>query len=181
MIYFKALLLLECNSNVVLISALQQGESAIYMIVPSLLDIPSIPNPFHPFGHHRGIPGGSEIKNPPANAGDARGAGSIPGSRRSHGGGNGRPLWYPCLDPLQYFCLENPRDRGAWWAAFYRVAQSQTWLKRLSSSSSSSSILAWKIVRAEEPDELQSIGLQRAECDEHAGHPRAPGWAPCAI
>ena len=36
----------------------------------------------------------------------------------------------------QYSCLENPRDRGAWWAAVYGVAQSRTWLKRLSSSSS---------------------------------------------
>ena len=42
------------------------------------------------------------------------------------GGGNG--------NPLQYSCLENPRDRGAWWAAFYRVAQSRTRLKWLSSS-----------------------------------------------
>ena len=42
-------------------------------------------------------------------------------------------------NPLQCSCLENPRDRGAWWAAFYGVAQSQTRLKRLSSSSSSSS------------------------------------------
>ena len=39
-------------------------------------------------------------------------------------------------NPLQYSCLENPRDRGAWWAAVYRVAQSQTRLKQLSSSSS---------------------------------------------
>ena len=38
-------------------------------------------------------------------------------------------------NPLQCSCLENPRDRGAWWAAVYGVAQSQTWLKRLSSSS----------------------------------------------
>ena len=38
-------------------------------------------------------------------------------------------------NPLQYFCLENPRDRGAWWAAVYGVAQSWTQLKRLSSSS----------------------------------------------
>ena len=38
--------------------------------------------------------------------------------------------------PLQYFCLENPMDRGAWWAAVYGVAQSRTRLKRLSSSSS---------------------------------------------
>ena len=47
------------------------------------------------------------------------------------GGGNG--------NPLQCSCLENPRDGGAWWAAVYGVAQSQTGLKRLSSSSSSSS------------------------------------------
>ena len=45
------------------------------------------------------------------------------------GGGNG--------NPLQYSCLENPRDRGAWWAAIYGVAQSRTQLKWLSSSSSS--------------------------------------------
>ena len=44
-------------------------------------------------------------------------------------------------NPLQCSCLKNPRDRGAWWAAVYGVAQSQTRLKRLSSSSSSSSIL----------------------------------------
>ena len=40
-------------------------------------------------------------------------------------------------NPLQYSCLENPRDGGAWWAAVYGVAQSRTWLKRLSSSRSS--------------------------------------------
>ena len=45
-----------------------------------------------------------------------------------HGEGNG--------NPLQYSCLENPRDGGAWWAAVYGVAQSWTRLKRLSSSSS---------------------------------------------
>ena len=41
-------------------------------------------------------------------------------------------------NPLQYSCPENPRDRAAWWAAVYGVAQSRTWLKRLSSSSSRS-------------------------------------------
>ena len=51
--------------------------------------------------------------------------------REHFGEGNGTPL--------QCSCLENPRDRGAWWAAVYGVAQSQTRLKRLSSSSSSSS------------------------------------------
>ena len=48
------------------------------------------------------------IKNMPANAGDIRDAGSIPGLGRSPGGGNG--------NPLQYSCLENPMDRGAWQA-----------------------------------------------------------------
>ena len=43
-------------------------------------------------------------------------------------------------NPLQYSCLENPRDGGAWWAAIYEVAQSQTRLKRLNSSNNSLSI-----------------------------------------
>ena len=47
-------------------------------------------------------------KNPSANAGDVRDAGLIPDLRRSPGGGLG--------NPLQYSCLENPMDRGAWWA-----------------------------------------------------------------
>ena len=45
-------------------------------------------------------------------------------------------------NPLQYSCLENPRDGGAWWAVIYGVAQSRTWLKRLSSSSSSRALTA---------------------------------------
>ena len=60
------------------------------------------------------------VKNPPANAGDVRNLGSIPGSGRSPGEGNG--------NPLQYSCLENAMDRGACWATVYGVAQSQTWL-----------------------------------------------------
>ena len=47
-------------------------------------------------------------------------------------------------NPLQCSCLENPRDGGAWWAAVYGVAQSQTWLKRLSSSSSWPFTYIWK-------------------------------------
>ena len=57
------------------------------------------------------------VKKLPANAGDW---GSIPGSGRSPGGGNG--------NPLQYFCLENPMDRGAWQAAVHEVAKNQTQL-----------------------------------------------------
>ena len=51
------------------------------------------------------------IKNPPANAGDIRDLGSVPGSGRPPGEGNGSPLQYPCL--------ENPMDRGAWRAAVH--------------------------------------------------------------
>ena len=57
------------------------------------------------------------VKNPPANAGDIR-DGLIPGSGRSPGGGNG--------NPFQYSCLENPMDRGTWWATVHGVAKSQT-------------------------------------------------------
>ena len=64
------------------------------------------------------------VKNLAANAGDLRHAGSIPGSGRSPGGRNG--------NPLQYSCLENPMDRGAWGATVHRVVQSQTRLKQLS-------------------------------------------------
>ena len=54
-----------------------------------------------------GFPGSSVVKNRPANTGGARDAGSMPGSKRSPGEGNG--------NPLQYSCLENPMDREAWW------------------------------------------------------------------
>ena len=61
------------------------------------------------------------VKNPPADAGDW---GSIPGLGRFPGGGHG--------NPLEYSCLENPMDRGAWWATFHRAEQSQARLKQLS-------------------------------------------------
>ena len=56
------------------------------------------------------------IKNLPANAGDIRDMGSVPGSGRSLGEGHG--------NPPQDSCLENPVDRGAWWATVHRVAES---------------------------------------------------------
>ena len=71
-----------------------------------------------------GFPGGSDGKESACNSRDP---GSIPGSGRSPGGGHG--------NPLQYSCLENPMDRGVWWATVHRVTHSQTRLKRLSTHS----------------------------------------------
>ena len=64
------------------------------------------------------------VKNPLASAGDIRDAGSISRLGRSPGGGHG--------NPLQYSCLENPMDRGAWPATVHRVTKSRTPLKQLS-------------------------------------------------
>ena len=64
---------------------------------------------------HPGFPGGSVVKNPPANAGDAiliPGSGRFPGERNDH--------------PLQYSCLGNRMDSGDWWATVQGVAKSQT-------------------------------------------------------
>ena len=68
----------------------------------------------------QGFPGGTMLKHPPANAGGARYAGSIPGSGRSPGVDNG--------NPQQHFCLENSMDRGPWQATVHGISKSQTWL-----------------------------------------------------
>ena len=67
-----------------------------------------------------GFPGGSELKASTCNAGDL---GSIPGSGRPPGEGNG--------NPLQYSCLENPMDGGDWWATVHGVTKSRTRLSDL--------------------------------------------------
>ena len=64
---------------------------------------------------HTGFPGGSVVKNLPANAEDV---GLTPGSGRPPGGEH--------ANPLQYFCLENPMDKGAWWATVHEVTESDT-------------------------------------------------------
>ena len=64
---------------------------------------------------YRGFPGGSEVKASACSAGDL---GSIPGSGRSPGEGND--------NPLQYSCLENPMDGGAWWAVVHGIPKSWT-------------------------------------------------------
>ena len=68
--------------------------------------------------YQKGLPRWHGVKNPPANAGDRRDTGSIPGWGRSPGGGNG--------NSLQYSCLENSTDRGTLRATVHGVAKSQT-------------------------------------------------------
>ena len=73
-----------------------------------------------PLTEERASQVGLLVKNLPANAGDSGDSGLIPGRGGSHEGGNG--------NPLQYSCLENPTDRGAWWATVHGMAKCQTQL-----------------------------------------------------
>ena len=80
------------------------------------------------------------VKNPPANAGNRRNVGLIPGSGTSPGGGHG--------NPLQYSCLENPMDRGAWGATVHGVTKNWTQRKQLSIAHTAqilSYIQSWKL------------------------------------
>ena len=83
-----------------LISAVQQSRSVLYIFICRCID----------------IPGGTSGKNPTANAGDIRDVGLIPGLGRYSGGGHG--------NPLQYSRLEDPMDRGEWRATVHGVAKS---------------------------------------------------------
>ena len=86
------------------------------------------------------------VKNLHANARDIRSECSVPGLRRSPGGRHG--------NPLQYSCLENPMDRGAWQATVHRFAKNQTSLKGLSTQEQ-------LIFRVEQKNEIQSYQLSR--------------------
>ena len=107
------------------------------------------------------------VKNVTANAGDTRDTGLIPGLGRSTGGGHG--------NPLQYSCLENPMDRGAWQAAVHEVAKSRTRLSNFpfdfhfhaleKEMATHSSILAWRIPGMGEPGGLPSMGSHRVGHD----------------
>ena len=78
-------------------------------------------------------------------------------------------------NPLQYSCLANPMDGGAWWAAVYGVARSQTWLSNFTFTfhfhalekemATHPSVLAWRIPRTGEPGGLPSMGSHRARHD----------------
>ena len=87
-----------------LLSAVQQSESVIHIHILFTL-----------FGGSGGFPGGSDGKESACNVEDP---GSIPGTGRFPGEGNG--------NPLQYSCLENPKDTAAWWATVHGVTKSQT-------------------------------------------------------
>ena len=93
-----------------------------------------------------GFPGCSVVESPPANAGDRRDLGLIPGWGRSPGGGNG--------NSLQYSCLGNPMDRGAWWATVLGVTKSWTWLSTAATESS----LVW-LRRCDPHDYPEWLGL----------------------
>ena len=88
----------KCPSHLIVMQIIKQNQKmASDSVVPS---------------KQMGFPGGSEVKNPPANAGEL---GSIPGSGRSPGEGNG--------NPLQYSCLGSPIDQGAWQATVHGVVE----------------------------------------------------------
>ena len=103
-----------------LISALQKSDCYTYIYIYSFsCSSPRILNiVYFPVLYSRGFPGGSLVENLPANAGDTGDVGSIPRLRRSPREGNGKAL--------QYSCVENSKDRGAWWTVVHRVAKSRT-------------------------------------------------------
>ena len=97
----------------------------------------------------RGFPGGSVVKNPPAKAGDV---GSIFDLGRSPGEGNG--------NLLQYSCLGNPVDRGAWWATIHGVAKSQTQLSDFTSLHFKYGLLGGSVVK-NLPAHVEDLGSIR--------------------
>ena len=103
-----------------------------------------------------GFPGSSDGKVSACNAGDL---GSIPGLGRSPGEGHG--------NPLQYSCLENPMDRGAWWATVHRVAKSQTRLstERLTHINTHC-FISWRFIKGSSSTCVRPCGRHRGLRDE---------------
>ena len=92
------------------------------------------------------------VKRLPAEEGDVD---SIPGSGRSPGGGHG--------NSLQHSCLENPMDRGAWWATIHRVTKSQTQLKWLRTHGRNENLLYSTRNATEHSDDLTGKEIQKKE------------------
>ena len=113
------------------------------------------------------LPCDSSGKESTYNAGDIKDTGLIPGLGRSPGEGNG--------NPLQSSCLENPMDRGAWWATVHGVTKSQTQLSDFTFNvhfhglekemAAHSSVLVWRIPGTGEPGGLPSLGSHKVRHD----------------
>ena len=110
----------------VLHNALELAQNHVHWVSDAIDPSQPLPSPSPPalsLSQHQVLfqwvgflyPGGSVVKNPTASAGDIRNVGSIPGLGRCPGEGNG--------SPLQYSCLENSKDRGAWWATVHGVTK----------------------------------------------------------
>ena len=120
------------------------------------------------------------VKNLSDNAGDVKDTGSVPRWGRSPGGEH--------ANPLQYSCLENPMDGGAWWAAVHGVARSWTRLSNFiftfhfraleKAMAAHSSVLAWRIPGTGEPGGLSSMGSHRVGHDwsDLAAHMHRKNW-----
>ena len=111
---------------------------------------------------HGGAPLELAVGNPLASAGDIRDAGLIPGLGRSPGAGHG--------NPLQYSCLDNSKDRVAWWATVHVVTKSQTQLKQLS-------MRTWDIAACSPgaQDSLQWVAGTALTCHCY------PPWYACSL
>ena len=116
---------------------------------------------------------GPVVKTLPANTGDGGHLGSIPGSGRPPGGGHG--------SPLQYSCLENPEDRGAWWAAAHRDTKTQTQQKRPRAHADFVLItggkqvnlkgIACNDIQTNSPAALETLGTDQAACSTTCSTP----------
>ena len=113
---------MDCSLPVYSVHGILQAGILKWVVMPCLTNLASNPRLLHFLHWEAGyllccsFPGGSDSKESACNAGDL---GLISGSGRSLGEGNGTP-------PLQYSCLENLMDRGAWWATVHQVTKSQT-------------------------------------------------------
>ena len=139
-----------------------KSESEVAQLCPTPFDLIFIL--YFPVMESIGFLGGSVVKESACSAGEPD---SIPGLGRSPGEGNGTPL--------QYSCLENPMDRGAWWAIDHGVTKNETRLSNFTFTfpfhalekemATHSSVLAWRIPGTREPAGLPSLGSHRVGHD----------------